>query len=93
MVLRWRTVSHGYYDYQINRYVEPLTYEQAAVNLNVRHRMITGEDQHIERKTLDDYYDKIKWGNDPNHPYDFASNQIELMKHLRRHCEEARRMK
>lgn len=54
--------------------------------------MITGEDQHIERKTLDDYYDKIKWGNDPNHPYDFSTHQEELMKHLRRHCEETRRM-
>ena len=92
MVLRWRTVCHGYYDYQIERYVEPITYEQAAINLSIRHKVLTGEDQHIERKTLDDYYDKVKWGNEFVNPYNFTENQDRLMKHLRRHCEETRNM-
>ena len=50
-------------------------FEQAAINLRLRHKIITGEDQHIERKTLDDYYDKIKWGDNTANPYDFNTNQ------------------
>ena len=49
-------------------------YEQAAVNLKLRHQELTGQDQHIERKTLDDYYDKIKWGIDKSNPYDFTAH-------------------
>ena len=71
MVLRWRTISSGYYDYTIQRYVAPITFDQAAANLASRHHQLTGEDQHIERKTLDDYYEKIKRGSDPNFLYNF----------------------
>ena len=41
----------------------------------MRHKVLTGEDQHIEKKTLDDYYDKIKCGNDSDNPYNFRENQ------------------
>ena len=67
-------------------------FEQAAINLRLRHKIITGEDQHIERKTLDDYYDKIKWGDNTANPYDFNANQNQLTQHLRRHCEKTRKM-
>ena len=67
-------------------------YEQAAVNLKLRHQQLTGLDQHIERKTLDDYYDKIKWGSDKTNPYNFKAHQNQLTKHLRKHCEYTREM-
>ena len=86
MVIRWRTISNGYYDHSIQRYVDPITFEQAAQNLDSRHLMLTGEDQHIERKTLDDYFSCLKCGSESRPPYDFCSNQNELMKHLRKHC-------
>lgn len=92
MVLRWRIISNGYYDYQLERYVDPISFEQASINLELRHRLITGEAQHIARKTLDDYYEKIKCGNFANRPYNFDINQNEPIKHLRRHCEETKRM-
>jgi len=63
-----------------------MTLEQAAINLNLRHRMLTREDQHIEFKTLADYHDKIKWGCRPENPYNFKENQDLLVEHLRRHC-------
>jgi len=44
MVLRQRTISMGYFDFQIRRYVKPMTLEQAAKNLDLRHKMLTGED-------------------------------------------------
>lgn len=44
MVTRWRAISLGYYDYQIKRHVRPITLEQAALNLDIRHRLMTGED-------------------------------------------------
>ena len=75
MVLRWRTIGAGYYDYQIQRYVDPIGLDQAAFNLKLRHLELTGQDQHIERKTLDDYYDKIRWGNSKNNPYKFNEHQ------------------
>ena len=53
-------------------------FDQAAINLKLRHLMITGEDQHIERKTLDDYYDKVKWGDNIKNPYDFNLNANQL---------------
>ena len=79
MVLRWRTISLGYYDYQIKRHVYPMTKHQAAINLELRHKRLTGEDQNIEKKILDDYYDKIKWGDCLKNPYDFNANQNELI--------------
>ena len=72
MVLRQRTIATGYFDFQIGRYVKPITLGQAAKNLAMRHIMLTGEDQHIEKKTLDDYYFHIKTGSDPRNPYDFS---------------------
>ena len=93
MVLRWRTISLGYYDYQIKRHVYPMTKQQAAINLELRHKKLTGEDQNIEKKTLDDYYDKIKWGDRVKNPYNFDENQNELTYHLRRHVEETRKLK
>lgn len=71
MVIRWRTISQGYYDFQIRRYVEPISLQQAAENLNMRHTMLTGEEQCIEKKTLDDYYDKIQWGMHEQDPFNF----------------------
>ena len=56
MVIRQRTISSGYFDFQIRRLVNPMTLEQSAKNIDMRHKIITGEDQHIEKKTLDDYY-------------------------------------
>ena len=90
--MRWRAIGAGYYDYQIERQVEPMGYEQAAINLKLRHQQLTGLDQHIERKTLDDYYDKIKWGSDKTNPYNFKAHQNQLTKHLRKHCEYTREM-
>ena len=92
MVLRWRTISLGYYDYQIKRHVLPMTRSQAARNLELRHKRLTGEDQNILKKTLDDYYDKIKWGDIVTNPYNFSANQDQLTTHLRRHCEMTRKI-
>lgn len=92
MVLRQRTISMGYYDYQIRRYVKPMTLQQAAIMLDLRHKQLTGEDQHIEKKTLDDYYAHIRAGNNSDHPYNFSANQDELVKCLRKHCQETRAM-
>ena len=86
MVLRQRTISLGYYDFQINRYVKPMTLEQASRNLSLRHKIKTGEDQHIEKKTLDDYYSYIRMGSDPKVDYNFSENQTEHMKCLRHFC-------
>lgn len=36
--------------------------------------MATGYDQHIEKKTLDDYYGYIRAGTDPKNPFDFLHN-------------------
>ena len=66
--------------------MKPINLQQAAVNLNLRHKMVTGEDQHIAVKTLDDYYDKIKCGSDSANPYNFKENKDELIKCLRKHC-------
>jgi len=74
MVLRQRTISMGYFDYQIRKFVKPMTLQQAAINLDLRHRQLTGEDQHIEKKTLDDYYAHIRAGNNSDHPYNFSAN-------------------
>ena len=54
--------------------------------------MLTGEDQHIEKKTLDDYYAHIRAGNDEKNPYNFSANQEELVKCLRKHCAETKNM-
>ena len=53
--------------------------------------MLTGEDQHIQGKTLADYYDKIIWGSDIEKPYDFLKSEGKLIKHLRRHCKQTRK--
>ena len=70
-----------------------MTKQQAAKNLNLRHKRLTGEDQNIEKKTLDDYYDKIKWGDDSENPFDFDLNRDKLTYHLRRHVEAIRKSK
>ena len=49
--------------------------------------MLTGEDQHIEKKTLDDYYCYIKAGLDPENPFDFAKNKNNSLSSLRRHSQ------
>ena len=92
MVLRWRIISNGFYDFQLQRYVDPIAFEQAAIALDRRHRLVTGQDQHIARKTLDDYYEKIKCGQHPVRPYDFKLNCDQPIKHLRRHCEETKKL-
>ena len=43
MVLRQRTISMGYFDYQICRFVQPMTLDQAARHLDIRHKMLTNE--------------------------------------------------
>ena len=68
--------------------MRPIPLQEAAINLNLRHEMITGEDQHIRVKTLDDYYDKIKIGNYSD--YKFKENKDELVKWLRIHCTEVK---
>ena len=73
--------------------MKPLNLQQAAINLNLRHKMVTGEDQHIGVKTLDDYYDKIKCGSGPGNPYDFKENKDELVKCLRKHCVDIKEAK
>ena len=68
--------------------MKPITLQESAYNLNLRHKMVTGEDQHIYVKTLDDYYEKIKTGNDSD--YNFKENKDELVKWLRMHCSEVK---
>ena len=68
--------------------MKPISLHESAYNLNLRHKMVTGEDQHICVKTLDDYYDKIKTGNDSD--YNFSENKDELVKRLRTHCSEVK---
>ena len=55
----------------IKRWVQSLTLEQSANNLDVRHKIVTQENQHIEKKTLDDYWSFIKLALDPKNPFDF----------------------
>lgn len=74
MVIRHRTISKGFYDFQIQRYVESMTLKQAALNLDIRHKMVTGEDQHIEKRTLDDHYYNILKGCDTENPFDYLMN-------------------
>ena len=69
-----------------------MTLTEAAKNLALRHIMMTGEDQHIEKKTLDDYYSHIKAGNDSSNPYNFSDNEFEMVKHLRKHCQDTKSM-
>ena len=52
--------------------------------------MMTGEDQHIEKKTLDDYYGYIRMGSGPGRPYNFHENREQLMKCLRQYCMQAK---
>ena len=42
MVIRQRTIASGFYDFNIRRLVKPMTLEQAAKNVDYRHRMLTG---------------------------------------------------
>ena len=37
MVLRWRLISMGYYDFHLQRHVKPMNHDQAAKNLSLRH--------------------------------------------------------
>ena len=69
-----------------------MTLGEAAKNLAMRHLVMTGEDQHIEKKTLDDYYSHIKAGNDSLNPYNFTANEFEMVKHLRKHCQDTKSM-
>ena len=71
MVLRWRVMRSGYFDFQIGRFVKPMSLDQAAKNLDLRHKLLTGEDQHIEHKTLEDYYYRIVHACNKSDPYDF----------------------
>ena len=75
MVIRQRTIASGFFDFNLQRLVKPMTLDQAAKNVDNRHRMITGENQHIEKKTLDDYYGYIRAGTDPKMPFDFKVNK------------------
>ena len=72
------------------RHVTPVTFQQAASNLAKRHKKVTGMDQNIYIKTLDDYHDKIKWGTNPEHPFDFEKNKYNPVRDLRQHCTDIR---
>ena len=50
--------------------------------------MFTGEDQHIEKKTLDDYFSYIKAGIDPKNPFDFKKNKDKSLSLLRKHSQQ-----
>ena len=63
-----------------------MTLELAAKNVDLRHRMVTGENQHIEKKTLDDYYGYIRAGRDPRNRFDFKLNKDKNLSALRKHC-------
>lgn len=59
MVCRHRFAARGFYDLEINKFVESLDFEQAANGLDLRHRLACGWDHNdkpiISKKTLDDY--------------------------------------
>ena len=88
MAFRQRQVSSGYYDFLIKRWVQSLTLEQAANNLDVRHKIVTQENQHIEKKTLDDYWSFIKLALDPKNPFDFEAYQDKEYSYLRNHTKQ-----
>ena len=44
MVVRQRTLASGFYDPGLKRFVRPMTLVQAATNIDLRHRMLTGAD-------------------------------------------------
>ena len=62
-----------------------MTLEQAANNIDLRHRVVTSENQHIEKKTLDDYWSYIKAAFDPKNPFDFKANKDKEYAVLRNH--------
>ena len=92
MVSRWRTISSGFYDYTIERYVKPMNKLQAALQTNRRHLEVTGVDQKIVIKSLDDYFAQIVCGSKAEHPFDFESNKHRMINVLRKHCAEARKV-
>ena len=72
MVIRWRTIASGFFDWTINLHVRPLNLLQAAINLSMRHIELTGVDHKISVKTLDDYAEKITISNESEQPLDLA---------------------
>ena len=62
-----------------------MTLHEAAINIDRRHKLVTGIDQHIEKKSLDGYYSHIKAANDPSNPFDFSRNKYEEWKLVRKH--------
>ena len=83
MVLRWRTIGHGYFDSTIGYHVQPITYKEAAENLATRHIMLTGKDQMITKYSLDDYFVALK--NAEVSYFDFIRNQSVNFGKLRKH--------
>ena len=65
-----------------------MTLQEASVCIDNRHKEITQEDQHIERKTLDDYWRYFRDGTDPKNPFDFATNLNNDFSLLRKHIKE-----
>ena len=65
-----------------------MTLEQAAKQIDLRHKYVTGENQHIEKKTLDDYYAFIKLAGDPSVKFDFTANKDKEYGVLRKLCLE-----
>ena len=86
MVVRQRTLASGFYDPGLKRFVRPMTLVQAATNIDLRHKMLTGADQHIEKKTLDDYYGYIRSAYEGQKPFDFHKNSHKNISALRKHC-------
>ena len=48
--------------------------------------MLTGVDQHIEKKTLDDYYGYIRSAYEAERPFDFRKHSNKNISALRKHC-------
>ena len=85
MAFRQRIISKGYYDHLLNRHVLPITLNQAALNMDFRHKLITHADQHIEKKTLDDYYKYIRLCSDPKCNFDLRRNKNKDVALMRKH--------
>ena len=84
MVCRHRFAARGFYDIEIDRYVEATGLEEAAVGLDMRHRLACGwsfdyEKPYISKKTLDDYQHQM----DLAKPFDFEKQKNQKISTLR----------
>ena len=66
---------------------------KAALNLSVRHQELTGADQQISVKTLDDYAEKITISNEAKTPLDLELCKDEPVSVLRNFCKNLKSAK